>query len=88
MIPEGAILRILAWIGIIILSLIALGFFLIVLMFIGLFVLSVIFDDVKEIDNTDGHIICGDTNKPCIKDTLYTKCDCCSDCPIRLQENS
>lgn len=38
-------------------------------------------DEVQSIDNSDGQIICGYTNKLCIKDTLYTYCDNCSDCP-------
>lgn len=37
-------------------------------------------DEVQRINNNDGQIICGYTNKPCIKDTLYTYCDNCSDC--------
>lgn len=38
-------------------------------------------DDVEEIENTDGHIICGNVGKPCIKDKLYTKCNNCNGCP-------
>ena len=42
-------------------------------------------DEVQPINNSDGQIICGYTNKPCIKDTLYTYCDNCSDCPYHKE---
>lgn len=38
-------------------------------------------DDAEKIDNIDGHIICGNTGKPCIKDKLYAKCNNCNECP-------
>ena len=64
--------------------LITIGIILAIILFaIGIPVIAilVIFDDVKEIDNSDGHIICGNTGQPCIKDTLYTKCNYCAGCP-------
>lgn len=42
-------------------------------------------DEVQPINNSDGQIICGYTNKPCIKDTLYTYCDNCSDYPYHKE---
>ena len=42
-------------------------------------------DEVQPIDNSDGQIICGDTNKPCIKDTLYTYWNNCGDCPCHKE---
>ena len=55
------------------------GIFLAIII-LSIFVLICLGDDVEEIDNTDGHIICGNTGQPCIKDTLYTKCNNCSGC--------
>lgn len=43
-------------------------------------------DEVQTIDNSEGQIICGDTNKPCIKNTLYTYWNNCGDCPCHLQD--
>lgn len=42
-------------------------------------------DEVQPIDNSEGQIICGDTNKPCIKDTLYTYWNNCGDCPYHKE---
>lgn len=44
-------------------------------------IIACINDDSEEIDNTNGNIVCGNTNEPCIKDKLYTKCNNCDGCP-------
>ena len=38
-------------------------------------------DEVQPVDNSDKQIICGNTNKPCIRDTLYSYWNNCGDCP-------
>lgn len=53
----------------------------IVIIFLTLICIICVSDDVEEIDNTDGRIICDNTNKPCIKDKLYTKWNNCDECP-------
>ena len=47
---------------------------------LGILMLLCLSDDVEEIDNSDGYIICGNTGQSCIKDTLYTKCNNCVGC--------
>ncbi len=42
-------------------------------------------DEVQPIDNSEGQIICGDTNKPCIKDTLYSYWNNCGNCPCHKE---
>lgn len=54
---------------------------ILVIFILVILTLKCVGDDVEEIDNTGGHIICGNTGHPCIKDTLYTKCNDCSGCP-------
>lgn len=54
----------------------------IVIIFLILIYIICTNDDVEEIDNTDYHIICGNTGKPCIKDKLYTKWNNCDECPF------
>ena len=61
-------------------------FLIIIGILIAIFALIFIYvacinDDVEEIDNIDGHIICGNTGKSCIKDKLYAKCNNCNECP-------
>lgn len=34
-----------------------------------------------KIDNSDGHLICGNTNQPCIKDVIYMGGNDCVECP-------
>lgn len=34
-----------------------------------------------KIDNSDGHLICGNTNQPCIKDAIYMGGNDCVECP-------
>lgn len=55
--------------------------FIIIIFVLILFIFSSLPDDIEEIDNSDGQIICANTNEPCIKDKLYTKCNNCNDCP-------
>lgn len=43
-------------------------------------------DEVQPIDNSYGQITCCNTNKPCIKDTLYTYWNNCSDCPCHKEQ--
>lgn len=64
-------------------AIIVIGIILVAII-LGIFKLICLGDDVEEIDNTDGHIICGNTGQSCIKDTLYTKCNDCSGCPYEM----
>lgn len=38
-------------------------------------------DEVQPVDNSEGQMICGNTNKPCIQDTLYSYWNNCEGCP-------
>lgn len=69
-----------------IIGIIAICIILIFIIFwLGVFIWVVLNDDVREIDNSDDSVICGDTGKPCIKSVLYTKYDNCSDCPYNTK---
>lgn len=45
-------------------------------------------EKILKVDNLDGHIICGNTNRPCIKDILYIGGNDCVGCPYENYENT
>lgn len=76
------ILTILKYLGIGVLALLGLGVLLSILFILFLLFWWLTHDEVEEIDNSDGQIACGITDRPCIKDKLYTYCNNCGNCPI------
>ena len=76
------ILTILKYLGIGLLALLGLGVLLSILFILFLLFWWLTHDEVEEIDNSNGQIVCEITDKPCIKDKLYTYCNNCGNCPI------
>ena len=76
------ILTILKYLGIGLLALLGLGVLLSILFILFLLFWWLTHDEVEEIDNSNGQIVCEITDNPCIKDKLYTYCNNCGDCSI------
>lgn len=51
-----------------------------------LIIVSVFLKDEKAIDNSDGHIICAMTNKPCIKNEIFPSYNNCEGCLYNYDE--
>lgn len=62
---------------------------IIVLIFLLFVWLSASYEEkYLKIDNSDGHLICGNTDRPCIKDILYIGGNDCVGCPYENYENA